>query len=222
MLLLVSFYLLFKIVHATEYSVTIMNDSELGDKRGALHTWLTFKSSNSDTKYFSFETSYIGHVLFGTDSPGECSKKSDMENRPPTESCRISVTEEQYQKLLDSCSAFCANPPPYDLTPNNLNDHANIELQFRRKREDFNCVTASNKILQEANIDTLSIAETPYDVKAIITHEGVGFRKALAYIFSYTRRILSTMPLYVIINIEDNLNVYFFNKNIFSLFLKIL
>lgn len=46
---------IFKIVSAAEYLVTIMNDSEILDGQGAVHTWLKIDGSNQPTKYFSFE-----------------------------------------------------------------------------------------------------------------------------------------------------------------------
>lgn len=46
---------IFKIVSATEYSVTIMNDSDISDGQGLIHTWLKIDGRNQPTEYFSFE-----------------------------------------------------------------------------------------------------------------------------------------------------------------------
>lgn len=157
-----------------------MNDSKIFEKQqGVVHTWLTFKSPNSVTKYFSFEAQrQVQAISF--DSPGVCTEKSHIENRLPSESLSLPITEGQYQLLLNSSITFCANPPIYDLIPNNLEDIVLDPSVFTQPQQDFNCVTASNVILQAANITTLANAVSPYDVKAAInnqntTHGIVGF-----------------------------------------------
>lgn len=188
MLLLVSFLLLFKIINAIDYKVTVKNDANL--PQGAVHTWLAFDSSNSDTKYFSFEAVSMYDVAKGIDSSGKCTEKSHIENRTPSKSAVIEITKEQYDKLIASSLAFCANQPVYDLIPNNQEDHLDVEMRYRPYREDFNCVTASNKILLNANIDLLVNAKTPYDVEAMFNKkEGGVVRKVGIGVFGYLRRM---------------------------------
>lgn len=187
-MLVLAIFLFLEFINATEYSVTIMNDSKLGDKQGAVHTWLTFDSPNGGTKYFSFETLKLGNVATGVDAPGSCTKKNHIENRSPSESARIFITEEKYQKFIDSSLTFCANPPAYDLIPNNFEDNLDIKFEDRTLRNDFNCVTAANKILQVANIDTLSNAMTPYDVKQIITNKRSLLKKLGVAVVEFIRR----------------------------------
>lgn len=183
-------FLLLKIINATKYSVTIMNDSDLWDKQGAVHTWLMFDSPNSATKYFSFESAQgVGNVIGGVDVPGMCTTKNNIEKRLPTHFRKIPITEKQYQDLIDSSSAFCASDAVYDLTPNNLKDDFDVKALDRSHREDFNCVTASHKILLAANIDILSNAKTPYDVKEIITRSENTAKRIIADVFTAIRRL---------------------------------
>lgn len=189
MLKLSIFLFLLELISATKYSVTIMNDSKLGDKQGAVHTWLSFDKTNEATKYFSFEGEYMGHVAGGVDSPGACTAENLIENRVPTEKATVSITDGQYQQLIDSSSTFCANPPAYDLIPNGMDDNFDTKAVDRVPREEYNCVTASNKILQSANIGTLSSAQTPYHVKDIIRDENHWFRNFGISIMNILRRI---------------------------------
>lgn len=77
--------------------------------------------------------------------------------------------------MIDASTACCASNYIYDLTPNNQPDDWINVPWLRPRREDFNCVTAANKILLAGNINVLSNAKTPYDVKAIIDYRSYNF-----------------------------------------------
>lgn len=189
MLMVSVLLLLLGLTNASQYSVTIMNDSSLSDKQGAVHTWLAIDSPFTARKYFSFETSYTGNVATGMDSPGQCTETSHIENRTPSESARVSITSEQYQQLVDSSDAFCANPPIYDLIPDNYENDVEKGVLQRERRPDYNCVTASNKILQSANIDIISTARTPYDVKQIFTGNRNWLQRLGVFVVNAVRKI---------------------------------
>lgn len=197
LVVLASFLFLLELINATEYSVTIMNDSKLRDKQGAIHTWLTFESPTSDKQYFSFETTHHGKVAAGLDAPGSCTQTDEIENRSASETFPITITRQQYQKLIDSSRTLCANPPVYDLIPNNMNDdHLTTEINERTNRLDYNCVTAANKILQSANINTIASAQTPYHVKEIITGKRRSIVKSAAvFIVDTARRMIALPPI---------------------------
>lgn len=96
-------FLLLKIINTTAHSVTIMNDSQLGDKQGAVHTWLKLnRPVGIDTSlnyYFSFESNVgAGFILLGMDVPGKCTNINHIANRVAGESLTISITENQTSK----------------------------------------------------------------------------------------------------------------------------
>lgn len=64
----------------------------------------------------------MGFIIAGIDVPGKCTTKDHIENRIPSEGCMISITEKQYQDMIDASTAFCASDVIYDLTPNNRTD----------------------------------------------------------------------------------------------------
>lgn len=136
------------------YSVTILNDASLLDKQGAIHTWLKINKINVGPFYFSFSNSDT-LSLIGFDSKGKSSVNADLKERNPTEQHQIIINEEQYNRLIKESNDFYKEHPNYDLTPD--------------AEGDYNCVTASRRILESAGIDYLKNVQTPYGVECIIS-----------------------------------------------------
>lgn len=182
---------LLKVVVACDYpySVTILNDASVTDNQGLVHTWLKFKGQQPD-KFFSFEGVYMGNIIGGVDVPGKCTPTQEVETKRPSELVEICITESQYDKLIAASDTFCASDNIYDLTPNNLKDDFDVKILDRPYREDFNCVTAANKILQAGHVDVLGSAKTPYDVKGIINNSSNIFERVAAGVFTAFRRFL--------------------------------
>ncbi|KAL1463781.1 hypothetical protein WDU94_015494 [Cyamophila willieti] len=113
------------------YSVTILNDSSLGDLMGTVHTWLKLKSPNKNTTYFSFS-----HAKGATWKirPGVSSVDKWLKTRKPSETFRISISERQYEQMIQAIDEFYKTKPNYSLFPES-------------KDNSYNCVTATNKIL---------------------------------------------------------------------------
>ncbi|KAI5751686.1 hypothetical protein M8J77_009951 [Diaphorina citri] len=121
-----------------KYSVTVLNDSSVGDFIGTVHTWLAIRSPDKETTYFSFS-----HVKGATWKvvPGESSVDKHLKNRSPTERFTMTITPVQYDQMIQAIDDFYKTKPKYSLFPQDDNS--------------YNCVTASNKILNAANIHIL-------------------------------------------------------------------
>lgn len=171
--LLIQLLLMLKMINAAKYSVTIMNDSDYLDGQGLVHTWLVFNNGNNDVKYFSFENTYaaaIPSIAIGNEASGKCTDESDIKHKRPTESLTIPITEEQYNQLIEASRVFCSDPPNYELKPS---FSAQVHLRLWFLKDVFNCVTASNKILQAARIGFLTLADTPSVVKQRINNGSI-------------------------------------------------
>lgn len=132
------------------YSVVILNDASLGDKQGAIHTWLEIKNGN-EKKVFSFSNSDYASLI-GKDSLGVSSANEMIETaRKPTEFKELNISKQQYDLLIKDAEEFYKTNPKYDLTPDNEGD--------------YNCVTAARTLLQNAGIYYLDNIQSPFGVK---------------------------------------------------------
>lgn len=77
------------------YTVTILNDSSVGDLTGAVHTWLRITSSR-DVTYFSFTSADFKRGLLGGKVAGKSSVDEKLQRRRPNEE----VSSEK-NKLMD-------------------------------------------------------------------------------------------------------------------------
>lgn len=66
------------------YTVTILNDSSVGDLTGAVHTWLRITSSR-DVIYFSFTSADFKRGLLGGTVAGKSSVDEKLQRRRPNE-----------------------------------------------------------------------------------------------------------------------------------------
>ncbi|KAL1463777.1 hypothetical protein WDU94_015493 [Cyamophila willieti] len=117
------------------YSVTIMNDSALGDFKGAVHTWLAITAPNKPTTYFSFTTG------------GRSSVDEDLKQRRPTEQTTLKISSWQYDQMIRSIDEFYRQRPEYSVIPTDDTT--------------YNCVTAANRILNSAGIHLLDGFKDP-------------------------------------------------------------
>lgn len=213
LLLCVQFLWLLKLIVATEYSVTIMNDSKLGDKQGAVHTWLVFNRGNNKD-YFSFESrDHAGFTMAGFDTPGKCTDDDHIKERPASESETIDITEAQYNQLIEAKTRFCQLATTYDLIPNGIRDDPTI-IAPPVKANDYNCVTASNAILQVANIDILRNCQTPYNVKSVITKQATPVGNAASGVVGFLRRYYMSFAQYNKPEVQNPQNQIFYAPRI--------
>lgn len=66
------------------YTVTILNDSSVGDLTGAVHTWLRIRCSR-DVTYFSFTSADFKRGLLGGTVAGKSSVDEKLQRRRPNE-----------------------------------------------------------------------------------------------------------------------------------------
>lgn len=121
------------------YSVTILNDSSVGDLIGTVHTWLKLQGPSGDSMYFSFN-----HVEGATWKvlPGISDANDWLKARRPTESYRISINRKQYKDMVRAIDEFYRRKPNYSLFPEGYDNS-------------YNCVTAANAILRAGGIRIL-------------------------------------------------------------------
>ncbi|MGZ0803611.1 hypothetical protein ACXNAL_20665 [Kluyvera ascorbata] len=115
-----------------EYKITIMNDAYLFDGHGKVHTWLKFDAPGKPSAYFGFNHSRDGEV-------GYVETDENLSKRTPSQSTTFYVSEEQYSSALKEVDLFGTLGAIYRVEPNSINT--------------YNCVTASDYILQTAGID---------------------------------------------------------------------
>ncbi|KAL1463780.1 hypothetical protein WDU94_015493 [Cyamophila willieti] len=125
----------------TGYSVTIMNDSSLGDFKGAVHTWLAIRAPHKPTTYFSFTSADFKRELIARVSPGRSSVDEHLKQRTPSEQTTLEISLWQYNQMIRSIDEFYRQKPVYSMLPTDDTT--------------YNCVTAANRILSSANIHLL-------------------------------------------------------------------
>lgn len=152
-------FLLIVYINAANYTVRIMNDSNIKFKNEQVHTWLAFyNASEIPAYYFSFESSDLYSTIKGIDTVGKCTAIDKIQKRIPSETYNMSISNEQYNKLIHESQKFCNSGKIYDPIPNNVQN-----LSFD-PQEEYNCVTSSNWLLKLVNITFLQDAKTPNDV----------------------------------------------------------
>lgn len=129
------------------YSVTILNDSSLGNFLGAVHTWLAIRSP-WNTTLFSFTSADFKRGLVNKVSLGRSSVDDKLKKRKPNEEFTFDITERQHTQLIQAIEDFYKTRPKYSLLP--------------QDDSTYNCVTAANKILSAANIHFLKGYEDPF------------------------------------------------------------
>ncbi|WP_198555753.1 calcium-binding protein [Rahnella sp. AA] len=125
-----------------------MNDSEILDGVGFIHTWIKLEDPSSGLEYFSFSNSTTSS-LAGLDAEGHMTDDL-MENRVPTSQIIIEVTDKQYSDIIKNALAFENGKHNYDIFPDNEGD--------------FNCTTAAGYVLSQSGIHYLDGLQNPYAV----------------------------------------------------------
>lgn len=125
-------------ISGSGYSVTILNDSSVGDMIGTVHTWLKLRAPSGDPTYFSFS-----HAEGATWKvvPGISTADDWLKFRRPTETYKIKIDRKQYENMIRAIDEFYKRKPKYSLFPEG--------------DESYNCVTAANSILRAGGIKIL-------------------------------------------------------------------
>lgn len=182
---------LLKIISAN-YTVTIMNDNELLDLQGFVHTWLRFdKDEQQSPEFFSFGNNNGKYHFFSEKITKLCfwffhfviAKLSHfIDSKPVFPEFTPGVCETDKNKLTKRTASqfrvISIDENQYNTLIQKSNEFCqfptlytlipNDTIKFNTIKETNNCVTASDKILESVGITLLQNAKTPLDVASIL------------------------------------------------------
>lgn len=139
------------------YTVTICNDNKVFGNGGVVHTWLEFNNTGTSDPpvVYSYgpergpSGTFNGEGTFhGTENPTRI-----------TQSVTITVSQAQYEAMINRGETIKNDPPMYDAFPYN---------DFLGDDNDSNCVTVSDVILSAGGINVLDDYSHPNSVAECI------------------------------------------------------
>lgn len=122
--------------------VTILNSTD------PLHTWLYFEP---DRIYFSFDSANI-ETAITSNKAGKIETNEDAAKRKVEYRKKFPISRGQFARMVEKMSALSS--ATYALIP--------------LKKDEYNCVVASNEVLKAGGIDFLDDVVTPFGVSSKI------------------------------------------------------